>query len=492
MLQAIPLRSIILSKQKILVRNFHRVFIVFFLMLFFIGNLNGKGFWYGFIISIMSVVPGYLWCRGFVVGLPIYPTFAITYFWGFGVPLLTNEESLQLYHSDNLGYAFFTVLMSQIFGLLGWLLSGKTFCKKPRMLVLIKSNLNKIFAWGSLFLAIVFYVWAYFFNLSEFLDQFYSLVRAAVFAFEFVSLFVMSFLLGIRKLSGTESRFFVLTVIVLLLVKASGLLLIGAATSFVIAVIGFFVGRGKFPWKVLIVAFVVFSTLQAGKSAMRKRYWQGKGEGTPLNMFSWYYEWGSYALQGSEGDFVDLVQGDIEGADPIWRRASLVRLLLLAQSKTPSRVPYLMGETYSFIPSLLIPRIFYEEKVRSHEGTMILNVRYGLQSERDTLITTIGWGMVNESYANFGIYGVIGLTFALAFLFGMVAKYSSHGTVLSFRVIWASLLLVYSMNSESSLGVFIAAWFQSSVCLFAASLVIGERRRIASPPLSRKPAQRFS
>jgi hypothetical protein len=56
------------------------------------------------------------------------------------------------------------------------------------------------------------------------------------------------------------------------------------------------------------------------------------------------------------------------------------------------------------IPALLVPRIFWEDKPRTHMGQMILNYHYGRQaSVRDIFSTFIAWGLLPEAVGNFGI-----------------------------------------------------------------------------------------
>ena len=40
----------------------------------------------------------------------------------------------------------------------------------------------------------------------------------------------------------------------------------------------------------------------------------------------------------------------------VFERASLVHILLLVRRATPDFIPYLEGETYALLPSMLVPR----------------------------------------------------------------------------------------------------------------------------------------
>ena len=88
------------------------------------------------------------------------------------------------------------------------------------------------------------------------------------------------------------------------------------------------------------------------------------------------------------------------------QRASLIHLMVQIQTMTPSQVPYLGGATYSFIPSLLIPRILSPGKAWAHTGNMILALQYGILDEVGIFKTSVGFDPVIEAYANFGFLGV--------------------------------------------------------------------------------------
>ena len=60
---------------------------------------------------------------------------------------------------------------------------------------------------------------------------------------------------------------------------------------------------------------------------------------------------------------------------------------------------------------MLVPRFINPEKQVSQYGMSLLNIRYGLQTQEETQKTAIGWGLLTESFANFGYLGVIGVGF---------------------------------------------------------------------------------
>jgi hypothetical protein len=155
-----------------------------------------------------------------------------------------------------------------------------------------------------------------------------------------------------------------------------------------------------------------------------------------------------------------------------------MQLLLYVQTMTPNSVPYLDGATYAIIPSLLVPRIFNEEKIRSHEGTFMLSTHYGFQTEEATQRTTIGFGLLNEAYANFGFGGIGLLALLSGAYYGGVSRWARGAPILSLRALFAILVASYSFQTEFAAGVYVSALFQSTVALVALALGFMRRKEI--------------
>jgi hypothetical protein len=132
---------------------------------------------------------------------------------------------------------------------------------------------------------------------------------------------------------------------------------------------------------------------------------------------------------------------------------------------TPDEVSFMDGETYAVIPILLVPRILYPNKPASHEGTYLLNIHYGFQTREATATTTIGWGLLNESYANFGYVGVGLLAVILGAYYAVVSRWAQRAPVLSFRSLFAIVVASYAFQTEIAAGVYVSALFQSICAL---------------------------
>jgi hypothetical protein len=146
-------------------------------------------------------------------------------------------------------------------------------------------------------------------------------------------------------------------------------------------------------------------------------------------------------------------------------RSSVIQMLMLTQSESPERYPYLYGQTYAILPELMIPRVFNAKKIVSHTGTHMLNIHYGRQTVFDTQTTTIAWGLLAESYANFGLLGCAGLAVVLGVAYGQCTRWSMNAPILSAQSLFAVLLLTCAFQSEWTAGVYVAALSQYSTVL---------------------------
>ena len=142
------------------------------------------------------------------------------------------------------------------------------------------------------------------------------------------------------------------------------------------------------------------------------------------------------------------------------------------------------GDTYAIIPALLVPRIFNPTKMASHEGTYRLNIHYGFQTREDTAHNTIGFGLLNESYANFGYVGVTLLALVLGVYYGAVSRWAQNAPVLSFRSLFAVIVASYAFQTEFAAGVYVSALFQSTCALLILAALFMRRG-----PLSQTPAR---
>jgi len=394
MLLDTPLGQLLGGPKRILARTLGLATLVLVLGLPLLSDLEPAALWGGIAICVVALVPAQLWCAGYAPGLPVFPVFAATHVWAFGLPLLTAHPVVTAYPSPQVATAAATVCGFLALATLVWL----GFAHRPpaptQALRVLDTRSGQLVVWLPLLAAPALGL----LELAGHADLFgagWSIARASVAGLNTLSVFVLCLQWGSAQLPARLRPVLGALLILQLAVSAASLLLVGAMTVFLIAVVAYTAGRGRAPVLVVLLALVAFAFLHVGKGVMRERHWRPDHDLvlTPTDLPGWYLQWATASVAASGGDFGgNLLGRQREGAVPLWWRSSTMQLLLLAQDLTPREVPFLQGATYEIIPALLVPRIFNPTKLRTHEGTYRLNLHYGLQREEDTWTTTIGWG----------------------------------------------------------------------------------------------------
>jgi hypothetical protein len=468
--QIIYLPNLERSKRRQLLRAFWMIALGLFVYeLFFTQTKSLENNFNAVLITAAALLPSYLWCSGRALGLPIFPFFALTYIWTHALPLVSNYQSILVYSTNNQIFASLTVAGFLGLGTLVWFQFTKSTPKKSKSYRTLNSKKS-----NQLFLLILFI--AVFFNTSLAGGWFsldggiFAIFRGAVLGLTAISVFLLGYRLGAKELSTFQSRLFVFLLIAYTVTNAISLLLVTAASTFLIVTLAFIIGSKKIPVLPIIIIILSFSLLHYGKGDMRAKYWY-TGQTVyiqPWEYPSFYTEWLGYSF-----DYINK-RDDLSKSQKkqsLIERSSLVQMLLLAQDKSPSSVPFLSGETYAIIPELLVPRIFNSNKIISNTGTNILSVHYGLQTPNDTKTTTISWGLLAESYANFGLFGCGGLAIILGVVYGKITRWSMNAPIISAQSLFTVLMMTFALQTDFSAGVYVSALFQSSVVLAVIVLV---------------------
>jgi hypothetical protein len=411
------------------------------------------------LIGVAALLPAYLWASGFVRGLPILPLHTLALTWTFGLPLVAGQAELLNYDEDELLFASLCVILYALSAMITWLLATRRW-QRVRAAYFVLPNdrgysLLVAALWGAgIFILLVVG------QAIELEAGIFAIVRSSIIAIASIAMFGLSVRLGRGALSGVQKWLFILTATFFVIIHILTIYLVGAIVSVAIAFVGYTVGARRVPWGGILAAFLVFSVLHGGKAQMRERYWNPDPQMIPLvQVPAFLSEWVWEGVREFAGSGEQLVH------QPIHERLSLMHLLLLAQRSLPQHVPYLEGATYEFIPRLLIPRLFDPDKPSSHEGTIMLNMHFGLQSLEDTERTTIGWGMLNEGFANFGLIGVIGVGSLIGLLFGFAGRLTVDAPTMSLENLVGVTFAAVAIQSEFTMAVFVASLFQALVAL---------------------------
>ncbi len=434
------------------------------------------------LIGIMALYPIYLWCSGKALGMPIFPMFALTHLWTHALPLLSKNPLVIAYYPESHLLAGITVAICLGLGTLIWfqfVKSPPAYAKAYRALVERKGENFFLFILGT----------GVFFNMYALGGWFtltggaFALIRGAILGLTVLSVFVLSYKFGSGELSKNTSKFFLVLLVLYMLSSGASLLLRANIGIFSVATISFILGRKKIPILTIILVFICLSLLHYGKGEMRAKYWFNDQQHfvQPWEYPAWYAEWLGYSFDYFKSlDTPEL--NETEKKESSLERSSVIQMLLMAQEKTPSSVPYLYGKTYAILPQLLIPRFLNSNKIASHEGTYILSIHYGRQTREQTYTTTIAWGFIAEAYANFGLFGCAGLGIVFGAVYGQVTRWGVNTPLLSARSLFAVLMMSFAFQTEWTAGVYVAALFQSSMALVGITFVFMRVYRLKELP----------
>ncbi|MDF5718580.1 MAG: hypothetical protein PUP93_33125 [Rhizonema sp. NSF051] len=453
------------QKKRLLLRTFWIITLGLFLFELYWTETSSLVSNFGAIlITTAALLPSYLWCSGLAQGMPIFPLFAITFIWTHALPLVDNHPKVITYSIASQFYASCTVAGFLLLGTLIWFQFVKFAPLPPKSYRALGSYKGDAFLLWVLAAGVLFNM--YFSGGWFFLDGgIFSIIRGAILGLTALATFVLAYKLGTQELSKGQANLFLFLLVAHMVTNAVGLLLVGTASTFLITTIAFIIGRQKIPVFTILIVLLCLSLLHLGKGEMRAKYWVS-GQNTyvqPWEYPAWFGEWIGYTLNDFNKDQDNLPKS--EQKQSFLERSSVIHLLLLTQDKSPDPLPFLNGETYAILPQLLVPRIFNSNKIRSHEGTYILNIHYGLQTRQDTLTTTIGWGLLAESYANFDLLGCAGLAIIFGVAYGQSTRWSLNTPILSDRSMFAVLMMTFAFQTEWTAGVYVTALFQSSIVL---------------------------
>lgn len=424
--------------------------------------------------------------HGAGIGLPLLPLLAVQHFATYAVPLINRNEAIKGYTESQFNHAGLQVLVLLVVSSAAWRTGMKFFSPSPptahafRMIVTEGNRaLNRI--------GLLLIITAAGYELLNALHLTTQLLAVLPSGTQSIVVAIMGaagmagyFLVAMFIANGAAPRstrniFWIVLAGHLFLITAS--ILLSSVINIIGAVcIGLFWGSGRFPRMFLFVCALVLSFLNIGKFEMRERYWIGSGQVsanvTLASLPGYYMEWAGYSW--------DMMTSNREEAFPdpkeskrqtmLARMDNMQNLLFVADRIGSGTIQPLGGETYAIIPPLLIPRIFWPEKPRSHEGQVLLNVHFGRQSREDSFGTYIAWGLLPEAYGNFGpFWGAAILGVFLGFAFAALENLTARKPLLSMEgMITLVLLIGIASSFEMVASVLVTSLFQAVLTVIMA------------------------
>lgn len=434
------------------------VVILVAVLLFVVGGVwaeSIEGFMAYVLVALPAILPSIVWVHSGAPGIPVLPVTAAFHYLYFAVPLLRESPQRSVYDSSEVLFASVTVaLFLAAATVVWWLLLRRTVNAAAHSQVAVQPGgaIVRIVIGGIIF-GNVFYLLTLLGALA-FSGSFFGTVRSIAVTGAAIACYLAGYCRARGILAGGR-WWIVLLGIGLLVAMAWSTLFLVSGLWFVIAVIfGYTITAKRVPWKLLVPFSILVFILHAGKGEMREKYWNTSNFSTvaivdiPSLMTEWFEAGiGAIADGTVQENFVD--------------RASLLYMLLYVERLTPAEIPYFEGETYWNLPRYLVPRFIDPDKPESQGNLALLNVRYGLQTVDETRSTTIGWGIISEAFANFGLVGVLFIGLLYGALTALFTRGSANVSAVDLRTLVAVAALVSMCNLEADFAYLMTNLWQA-------------------------------
>lgn len=425
------------------------------------------------LVLIACMLPIAIWLLGNSASMPVLPAMAGIYFLYYAVPILRDNSHYRDYVSTPTEILNAGIAVSMFLFAATAVWSFVMYGKRKRPLrggtasdLVSGIQLNNVIIFG-IGLGVFFYVTMWSGWLAS-LSSFYGSFRSITVAAASVACFLLGYARGIGTMQGKKWSTAIVLLGALVSLELGGLFLVLALVHVFSVLMGYMIAAGRIPWRTSLVALLVLSVLQSGKSEMRTKYWSGEAgaETSLMDVPGVLVDWvvagvTSYGSESARGP------GLID-------RASLLTLLLRVQRVTPEYIPFLGGESYTLLPYMLVPRFIMPDKIASQASMILLNVHYEIQTAEGAQTTAIGWGPVVEAYANFGYPGVIGVGMLLGLLIGILTRWGAGRPIVSLPSLVTIAGLVTVINAESDLSYMITNFLQTLASIFFFYLLLRE------------------
>ncbi len=441
----------------------------------------------GYALSFLAItattgVMLFIWLKSSRKGLPFLPLLAVQGGIVYAIPLLTRNEVITEFPSELLLPCAGLFAMHGIALAIGWSLARGMGSRPARFRFALppgERNRQKVLgtiAFAFLGLAILGNLVIFTGLLRSFSTVIATGLLPIIRTFSDAAMYGGALLGGFTQSRGPSRLLYWISIGGLCVIKFSGILLSDAIGLCGAVAIGILLGSRKMPWTFLIVMTAITGFLNQSKFVMRERYWVGQSFGGPSSlseMPAFFSEWAAASI----ASFTANADADQDSSTQTLfsRINNLQNLLFVAEAMTSLQIPSLHGAGYATIPPLLIPRIFWPNKPRSHEGQVLLNVHFERQPDvESTEITYIAWGLLPEAIGNLGLFwGPLLIGLALGFLVGWAEVWSIKKIVLSIEgLIALSLFLLLAISFEMVAGVLITSILQLLVAVVTGALLI--------------------
>jgi hypothetical protein len=420
----------------------------------------------GLIILVLATMPALLWTKRARYGLPLFEAFMLPGINTYAIPLLVGHKGLAAYDSGTIETAAVGVVIFQVIALATFY-GMRTRPKRTRVWrqEILSTGISRILGYGMIVTTAYTIVFQFFDNWIP--NSIGPEIRAASFGIGIIATFVQCRRWGQGQLPYKDRIPFAVQLVIQVVFSWASLFLVEGVSILMLALIGYVSGSKKLPFLVVAVALVSIGVLFNGKAAMRAKYWDAHAPApTILQLPAFFGEW------VTDGLSVNSDEAGAAKSEGVLDRTSLIQMMCLVVSFTPDQKPYLLGETYAQIPGQFVPRILWKNKPLGHISTYTLSVYYNLQTADETLTTTIGFGMLPEAYANFGLIGMALLGLTMGWFFNKVTGWSAESPIFSYPGLFTVVLMAWTFQTELPLSAWLSSMFQSCMCVLGIPYVL--------------------
>jgi hypothetical protein len=443
------------------------------------------------LMTMACVAPVVLWILAGAPGLPVFPMISCLYYFYYALPILRSESGIAVYSPAEILDASVTVTLFLAAATITWhmviaLPEGRRAASAGRDVV-SPAQLNSIIFYG-LGLGLFYFV-ALLSGYLNFLGTLFGLLRAVLLAATSVSSFLLGHAAARRYIRGGRLAVAISLLSAIVMLSWSTLFLAEGTIYVLAAMFGYVVTSRRIPWTTFAIVGAIVTVLHAGKGEIRQRYWDANTNAVggmsvvqaPVIMADWAVT--GFATIASGSDYSIAID-----------RASLLKVLMRVERLTPDYVRYLEGETYSYLPYMLVPRFIQEDKLFSQASMTLLNVRFGFQTEQAAAVTAIGWGLIAEAYANHGNIAAVLVGLFIGFFTGLLTRWSSGAAILSAPTLVTIAAMMVLVNAEADFSYLFTNLFQgcASILIFLVGFnTVSRMRRGAAVRRRARPSLNF-
>jgi hypothetical protein len=416
------------------------------------------------LICVMGVWPILRWLQRNDSAYPLLEVLQLIMVPFYAVPLLTEHAAVTIYPESVLIDAAWVVLVFQIACAFGGMMADRRPADIPGGVwwtdeLLPEKNLH-----FTSYTLVLTTVW---FALSAFTHwvpaELAGTLRAVFFGIGIISGFIQARLWGSGQLDRSQKINLTVNIVLQILLNSLGLVLVNSLIILLLVLVGYFSTARRLPWLACLIALPVFALMHGGKHKMREIYWGEQGHDVSLSEVpAFYREWFSYGL-ASGGKIAG--SDDDSGHSSLFDRASLFQIVCYTIDTVPEHTPYLDGTTYSYVLPQVVPRFIWPDKPSPNDSVKVLSIRLGMLTEEQTETTSIAYGLIAESYANYGFYGTGVLAVALGWVARRIACKTATCSTFSIGGIFRILCLAWCLNAETTLAVWLSSLYQACIAI---------------------------